>query len=95
MFNHPVQRLVAPYGAPSGTARMRPIHPFKELPPTQYSASWPHGELHRRPQCYRPLAFPPPPSAALRGPTSSFTENDIHTCGAHNCIWWGPSPGKC
>eukprot|EP00959_Pyramimonas_sp_CCMP1952_P303575 6352897-Pyramimonas_sp.AAC.1 len=49
------------------TALRGPIGSFTEglcaiarrRPPTQYSASWPHTELHRRPPCYRPHAFPP------------------------------------
>eukprot|EP00959_Pyramimonas_sp_CCMP1952_P126924 2654517-Pyramimonas_sp.AAC.1 len=46
--------------------------------PTQYSASWPHRELHRRLQCHRPLASPPL-STALRGPMGSSTEGPSTT----------------
>eukprot|EP00959_Pyramimonas_sp_CCMP1952_P444318 9302753-Pyramimonas_sp.AAC.1 len=51
--------------APSGTARMHPT-PNVPFSPTQYSASWSHRELHRRPQWDRShashmpnLALPP------------------------------------
>eukprot|EP00959_Pyramimonas_sp_CCMP1952_P049473 1033669-Pyramimonas_sp.AAC.1 len=40
---------------------------------TQYNASWPHGELHRRPQ-WRCSHMIPAPSTALRGPMRSSTE---------------------
>eukprot|EP00959_Pyramimonas_sp_CCMP1952_P209600 4385340-Pyramimonas_sp.AAC.1 len=61
-FTRPVQRFVAPEGAPtkgpSGAVHMRP--------PTQFSVSWPNRELHRRSQWRSPHAVPAP-STALRG----------------------------
>eukprot|EP00959_Pyramimonas_sp_CCMP1952_P460968 9480760-Pyramimonas_sp.AAC.1 len=62
---------MAPYGVPPKP----PVGPLAcvDFAPTQYNVSWPHGELHRRPQCYRSHAFPPP-SAAFHGPIVSFTE---------------------
>eukprot|EP00959_Pyramimonas_sp_CCMP1952_P387005 8110575-Pyramimonas_sp.AAC.1 len=53
---HPVQRFVAPQGALPKT----PVEQSACVPPTQYSASWPRRELHRRPQWHRPHASPQP-----------------------------------
>eukprot|EP00959_Pyramimonas_sp_CCMP1952_P138284 2894133-Pyramimonas_sp.AAC.1 len=33
-----------------------------------------------------------PLSTALRGSIGNATEEDIHKCGTHNCIWLGLSP---
>eukprot|EP00959_Pyramimonas_sp_CCMP1952_P068137 1422225-Pyramimonas_sp.AAC.1 len=40
---------------------------FAYVPPAQYSASWPHGELHRRPQ-WQSVHASPPPNTVFRGP---------------------------
>eukprot|EP00959_Pyramimonas_sp_CCMP1952_P340497 7131848-Pyramimonas_sp.AAC.1 len=45
---------------------------------TQYSASWSHGELHRRPQWHRPHASPES-STAPRGPMGDSTEGPSGT----------------
>eukprot|EP00959_Pyramimonas_sp_CCMP1952_P343703 7199642-Pyramimonas_sp.AAC.1 len=66
----PVQRFVAPQGAPLKV----PVLPSACVPPTQYSVSWPRREPRRRSQCYRLHASRPPPCTALRGPIESPTE---------------------
>eukprot|EP00959_Pyramimonas_sp_CCMP1952_P306174 6407620-Pyramimonas_sp.AAC.1 len=60
---HPVQRFVAPHGAPP----KGPMDALACSSPTQCSASWPQRELHRRPQWGCSHASTPP-STALRGP---------------------------
>eukprot|EP00959_Pyramimonas_sp_CCMP1952_P417999 8757619-Pyramimonas_sp.AAC.1 len=62
---HPVQRFVTRQGAPPQT----PVGVPACVHHTQYSAPWPHRELHRRPQCASST-----PNTALRCPTGSSTE---------------------
>eukprot|EP00959_Pyramimonas_sp_CCMP1952_P044121 922203-Pyramimonas_sp.AAC.1 len=65
---HPVQRFVAPNGAP----RKAPVGVAACVRHTQRGASWPHRELHIRPQWGWPHASATP-SAAFRGPIGGST----------------------
>eukprot|EP00959_Pyramimonas_sp_CCMP1952_P422307 8846622-Pyramimonas_sp.AAC.1 len=64
----PVQRFVAPHGAPLKA----PVATPACATPTQYSVAW------RRPQWHRPHATPPP-STPFRGPIGSSTEGTSGT----------------
>eukprot|EP00959_Pyramimonas_sp_CCMP1952_P378958 7938069-Pyramimonas_sp.AAC.1 len=68
-FPHPGQRFVAPSRAPPKA----PAAALACCSPTQGNSSWPHRELHRRPQLRSSHAVPPP-RAALRGLIGSPTE---------------------
>eukprot|EP00959_Pyramimonas_sp_CCMP1952_P142187 2976189-Pyramimonas_sp.AAC.1 len=65
---HPGQRFAAPQRAPL----QAPVAVFACVPPTQDSVSWPHIELHLRPEWRCSHAYPPP-RTAFRGPTGSST----------------------
>eukprot|EP00959_Pyramimonas_sp_CCMP1952_P147748 3091941-Pyramimonas_sp.AAC.1 len=65
----PVNRVVALQGAPPKA----PLAVFACGFPTQYSSSWPHGELHQRPHwwCSHAVSLT---SKARRGAIGSSTE---------------------
>eukprot|EP00959_Pyramimonas_sp_CCMP1952_P221138 4622980-Pyramimonas_sp.AAC.1 len=59
-FSHPVQLFVVPKEAPPKAQ----VAVSACVSPTQSSASWPHGELHRRPQWRCPCVCPTQNSAS-------------------------------
>eukprot|EP00959_Pyramimonas_sp_CCMP1952_P359247 7522475-Pyramimonas_sp.AAC.1 len=75
---HPVQRFVAPQGAPPKAQ----VAKFACVRPTQYKAVWPHRKPHRRHKWRRSHA-PAPANSAFRCPTGSSTEGprgDVRVC---------------
>eukprot|EP00959_Pyramimonas_sp_CCMP1952_P201792 4219757-Pyramimonas_sp.AAC.1 len=62
------------------------------VPPPSTALRGPRGSSSDGPSATARM-LSPPPSAALLGLIGSFTEQEIHNCGTHNCIWLGPSSG--